>query len=226
MEQTILDDQFANATNGYTVAFKTLLSATEAEATAAFLREKGIDCVVEHPRVRFNVITQSDGSTGIYRILLKSENDILLAQNALHEISDADIAALPKDYYLFGFTTEQLSNIITTEKDEWGEFDYALAQHLLAQRGENIEAIKASAASVPTYKPEKMRTALKVLLVALCLMANPIPLISAYKYYTATVLDANGKKVYQYDSGTRAFAEWLLLLFVAGCGLVYYVFFR
>lgn len=222
----ILDDDRANAIKDYDIAFKTLISATEAESTVEFLKEKGVDCVLEYPRVRFNVITQSDGSTGVYRIMLKSENDILLAQNALHEISAADIAALPKDYYLFGFTTEQLSNIITTEQDEWGEFDYALAQHLLTERGENIEAIKTSAAAAPPYKPEKMSGALKILLIALCLMANPVPLISAYKYYTATVLDANDKKVYQYDSGTRTFAEWLLLFFVAGCGLVYYIFFR
>jgi hypothetical protein len=225
MEAVILDDLFS-ATEGYDTAFKVVLSATEAESIAAFLQEKGIDCMVERPRIRFNVITQSDGSTGVYRIMLKSENDILLAQNALSEISAADIAALPKDYYLFGFTTEKLSQIITTEKDEWGEFDYALAQHLLTQRGENIADIKAAAASFTPYKPENMRTALRIFLVALCFAGNPIPLISAYKYYTATVVNSNGKLVHQYNESTRAFVQWLPLFFVFGCFIIYRAFFR
>ena len=43
-----------------------------------------------------------------------------------------------KDYYLFEFTDKELTEIIL-KPDEWGNFDYQLAQKLLKERGKEIK---------------------------------------------------------------------------------------
>lgn len=42
-----------------------------------------------------------------------------------------------KDYYLFRFSDEKLMEIII-KKDEWGKFDFVLAQKILKERGKEI----------------------------------------------------------------------------------------
>ncbi len=43
-----------------------------------------------------------------------------------------------KDYYLFEFTDQELTEIVM-KPDEWGDFDYQLAQQLLKERGIEIK---------------------------------------------------------------------------------------
>ena len=42
-----------------------------------------------------------------------------------------------KDHYLFGFTDEELFEIIS-KPDEWNEFDFQLAKKILRERGKEI----------------------------------------------------------------------------------------
>lgn len=44
---------------------------------------------------------------------------------------------IEKDYYLFDFSDEKLIEIII-KKDEWGKFDFVLAQKILKERGKEI----------------------------------------------------------------------------------------
>lgn len=71
----------------------------------------------------------------------------------------AIIERLPKDYYLFSFTNDELKAIIV-KSFEWSPLDVSLAKALLKERGENPESEdllqQEEAAKITFDSPEKM----------------------------------------------------------------------
>ena len=64
--------------------------------------------------------------------------DFTRAQTALEEYYKQQLEDVDPSYYLFNFTDKELIEIIT-RPDEWGQFDYQLAQKLLTERGLEIK---------------------------------------------------------------------------------------
>jgi hypothetical protein len=60
--------------------------------------------------------------------------DFAVAQRELEKYYRAQIAHAEDDYYLFEFSDAELNEILS-KPDEWGDFDYQLAQQLLRERG-------------------------------------------------------------------------------------------
>ena len=102
----ILDDGLTEPNAKCTFLFKTYLAATIAEDDAYFLRKSGIVCEVHYELSHFGAIYDGDKTTDFFQILLAEESNIDRAHDVLQQISAEDIAALPKDYYLFSFTTK------------------------------------------------------------------------------------------------------------------------
>lgn len=75
--------------------------------------------------------------------------DFALAQQALEQYYREQVQAVDKDYYLFEFSDDELREILT-RPDEWGDFDYQLAQQILKDRGKEI-----AAAVVETLKKQR-----------------------------------------------------------------------
>ena len=71
------------------------------------------------------------------RIKLRSA-DFERANKVLNEYYASQANNISSDYYLFDFNNKELFDILR-KPDEWGNLDYALAQKILADRGENIE---------------------------------------------------------------------------------------
>ena len=61
------------------------------------------------------------------------------------------IESVDKDYYLFEFSNKELLEIIS-KPDEWGYLDYQLAQKILGDRGQNIDA-----ATIQKYKDDRIK---------------------------------------------------------------------
>lgn len=101
------------------------------------LKKNNIDFIVDGA-LTFDPITAfSDSEAGReFSIKLKKENfekaNELLMQSAKEQLEFVD-----KDYYLFGFTDDELMEIIS-KPDEWGMFDYLLAQQILKDRGREM----------------------------------------------------------------------------------------
>lgn len=64
--------------------------------------------------------------------------DFTRAQVALEEYYKQQLDDVDPSYYLFSFTDKELIDIVT-KPDEWGQFDYQLAQKLLKERGLEIK---------------------------------------------------------------------------------------
>jgi len=56
------------------------------------------------------------------------------------EFVKADLENVEEDYYLFDYSDEELTEIVT-KKEEWNKFDYLLAQKILKERGKEINPV-------------------------------------------------------------------------------------
>lgn len=65
------------------------------------------------------------------------------ANTALDAYYQKLVGAVGPDYYLFGFSNEELFEILA-KPDEWGHFDRQLAQKILSDRGQPIDSQQLS----------------------------------------------------------------------------------
>lgn len=73
-------------------------------------------------------------------ILIKVRpEDFAIAHKALEDYYKKQLATVEPSYYLFEFSDEELMEIIA-KPDEWGDFDYQLAQKILSDRGKGINS--------------------------------------------------------------------------------------
>jgi hypothetical protein len=67
------------------------------------------------------------------------QSDFAKADSIILKMSESELETVDKDHYLFGFTDEELFDILS-KPDEWNEFDYQLAKKILNERGKEINA--------------------------------------------------------------------------------------
>src|SRR5438477_6380675 len=84
------------------------------------------------------------------RVKIRQE-DFQKAHAVLEQFYAKQVDLVEKDYYLFEFTNEELLKIIKTP-DEWGHFDYRLAQKILKERGQEIQPKE-----IETLKSERFK---------------------------------------------------------------------
>lgn len=101
------------------------------------LNEYKIQYILEdNSPLNIDSITGLSSHNQDFRIKLLKQ-DFLKADQILTQINLNEIDNVENDYYLFSFTDEELIEILS-KRDEWGLFDYLLAQKILKQRGKEI----------------------------------------------------------------------------------------
>jgi hypothetical protein len=79
------------------------------------------------PTFTFNPLSQE------YSVKIRSE-DFQQLNQVLKEEESKNAEEVDKDYYLFGFTNDELMEVVT-KSDEWSPFDVVLSRKILAERG-------------------------------------------------------------------------------------------
>ncbi len=109
-----------------------------AKETAQALTENGIPNTVVDGTKYFDVsFANNSFAADIHLKMLPANFD--KADNLLESLFKLSLDDVDKDYYLCSFTDQELTAIIT-KPDEWGQFDYQLAQQLLQQRGKTVDS--------------------------------------------------------------------------------------
>jgi hypothetical protein len=103
---------------------------------ANLLRENHIEFEQENIPLQLDTTFGNNELNKEFKIKLKKE-DFEKVDSLLQEISRKQIENVDSSYYLFDFTDKELLEIIT-KRDEWGSFDYVLAQKILKDRGKEI----------------------------------------------------------------------------------------
>lgn len=101
------------------------------------LKANQIEYAIEDNKQFFDATFANNSFNPDISLKLKPE-DFSKAQKVLDSYYQQSTTSVDKDYYLFEFSDQELVEIIS-KRDEWGEFDYQLAQKILSDRGMEIK---------------------------------------------------------------------------------------
>jgi hypothetical protein len=119
------------------VTFREFSDPDVAGEFAAQLSAEGLVFSVENPPgLLDNIFIGTSSAPSI--IIKLNPDDFPKAHKVLEDYYKKVVNLVDSDYYLFSFKDEELYELLS-KPDEWGPFDYQLAQKILRERGKNID---------------------------------------------------------------------------------------
>jgi hypothetical protein len=201
--------------------FKIFNDRETAEDFAEVLSAQNISYFIEEDSLTFDPSYANNPLNKDYAIKI-APADFENARKAFENYFNARIDKADPDYYLFKFSDEELLDIIA-KPDEWGSFDYALAQNILKKRGikiseEEKEHFKADRL-IELAVPEKEKQSMIVGYYVASILFFPIGIIIGWIWGYSKKQLPNGEKIHAYDANTqkhgrRLFIIGILLLLV------------
>lgn len=122
--------------------FDTFLSFNDQDLAgyvAEKLQDRNIDFIIEKSKPLLDGILVDDSLEQNIHIKLR-RTDFQKGHEALEDYYQTQLESVEKDYYLFSFTTQELKELIA-KPDEWGHFDFQLAQKILKDRGDGVDTV-------------------------------------------------------------------------------------
>ncbi len=200
-----------------------------AENLVDLLVDNEIAYEVEEELIAINPLTAINNElTKVYRVRI-SANDFTRVNQLLKERDDQYINDVDKDYYLFDFTNDELTEILEKE-DEWSSFDHELAKKILIERGVDVNIVKLAALSESRLnelrQPEPAQTFWIYAGYFLALFGGLLGIFIGWHLSSYKKTLPNGKQIYAYNDndrkqgriifyiGTGCFVIWLVLKMV------------
>lgn len=148
------------------------------------------------------------------RIKLRQE-DFQKAHSILENYYKTQLDSVEKDYYLFDFTNEELQEIVE-KSDEWGTFDFLLAQKLLKERGkefqpEEIQVLKANRIK-EIARPERVGFSWIFLGYLISILFSPFGIFFGLAITSFKKTLPNGEWVYSYNENDRKHGKTILII--------------
>lgn len=202
------------------LTFQKLSTQDLADEFAELLSANNIDFVIEDTSGFDTTFTNSEVNKE-FRVKLKKE-DFEKANTLLLQISAKQLNNVDKDYYLFDFTDDELIEVVT-KPDEWGQFDYLLAQQLLKERGKEIKPELADALRKQRLKelakPEENQKSWIYAGYALALFGGLFSIFMGWHFLTHQKTLPNGDRVYGYTTSDRKHGIRIFIL-----GIIFLLF--
>ncbi len=118
------------------LTYQKFTDQSEAKELSDLMTKNNIDFQFEDTSASFDPTFTNSELSKEYRVKLKKQ-DFEKADKILIDISRQKLDIVDSDYYLFDFTDQELIEILV-KSDEWGKFDYLLAQKILKDRGQEV----------------------------------------------------------------------------------------
>src|SRR4051812_36844543 len=113
------------------VTFKEFPNPNSALELIEVLKESSLEAIFEEDSIDFDPFYTGNFQRKGFRVKLKKD-DFEKADQLLTTLSSTSIDNVEPGYYLLDFSQEELLEVIF-KKDEWNQFDFLLAQKLLAE---------------------------------------------------------------------------------------------
>ena len=199
------------------IIYKRVFNKDEAVSLAELLQQHNIDALCEEDTFSVDAILSNSELNKDYLVKIKAD-DIEDADNILSLSVSQNLDNIPDNYYLLEFSDEELKEIIINA-DEWGKFDYLLAQRLLKERGKEL-----SSKVIETSRKDRLQQlsqteeASNLLIFAgyFCALLGGIISIfigHSLRYGTKTLPD--GKQYYVYSAKSRNHGYKIYILGIA-----------
>lgn len=198
-------------------SFKTFNEKETAEDFAEILKEYGIDFYIEEDVLEFDPTYANNALDKDFHIMIKQE-DFGKAKQAYEAYFAKGLHNAPPDYYLFSFSDEELKEIMA-KPDEWGTFDYLLAEKILKDRGISITETEKQTLKTERYKvlqeQQKEKPSNILLYYIFCLIVFPIGILIGWAWAYSKKTLPDGKKVAAYDSDIQRHGKIIFALALA-----------
>jgi hypothetical protein len=200
--------------NSNLATFKIFNDRETAEDFAEVLGAENISYFIEEDALSFDPSYANNPLNKDYAVKIAA-GDFENATRAYENYFNALVNKADPDYYLFKFSDEELLDIIA-KPDEWGSFDYTLAQNILKQRGikisqeekEQFKADRLIELAVPATEKRSMIVGYYVASV----LFFPVGIIIGWIWGYSKKQLPNGEKIHAYDANTQMHGRRLFVI--------------
>lgn len=149
-------------------------------------------------------------------ILIKiNPKDFAIAHGILEDYYKKQLDTVETNYYLFEFSDKELMEIIA-KPDEWGGFDYQLAQKILNDRGKGIKSFTVQKLKEQRINelsvPEKANGLLIIAGYFFAIVGVVIGIIIGAHLSTSKKTLPNGQRIFVYRNEDRKNGNIILLI--------------
>lgn len=188
-----------------------------AEELAQQLEQHNIDYVIEEESSTFDPAFTYNPLAKEYALKI-SPSDFERATGLLKGDEIGNVEGIEKDYYLFGFSDDELMEVIT-KADEWSAFDVVLARKLLAERGKEISEQKIEAIHQQRIEelkqPDPPQTSWIVIGYICALLGGLLGIFIGWYLSTFKKTLPNGERVYEYAEADRKHGKRIFYVGIA-----------
>ena len=179
------------------------------------LNEQGIETIVDDNSPPVDVTFTGGGAINNKIEVRIKQSDFDKAELILEKIAETQLSDIDTSYYLFEFTNEELFDILL-KYDEWNEFDYALAQKILKDRGKSVdkellESLKKQRLE-ELAKPEGNQRPWIIGGYFFAFMGGFVGLVIGYLLFTSKKTLPNGEKVFSYAKKDRIQGKYIFYI--------------
>ena len=202
---------------GEFLTFKTFYNKELAEDFATVLTQDNIPFLIEEDALVFDA-SFANHPLNRETYLKVRQRDFVKAHEAYNRYFAAQIDKANDNYYLFSFTDDELREIIA-KPDEWGEFDYHLAQKILKDRGVGVSVEEKAVLSSQRYEDLRTEEDENVSNIVgyyiLSLLIFPVGLMIGWLWSYSKKTLPNGRRIYVYKPSVRRHGKIILVISTA-----------
>lgn len=196
------------------ITYRTLNDATQVGELKAFFEEAGIEHEIENNVLRFDP-SFAHNTFGKQYIVKIAREDFDATDKWMQEAAAVVISTLDEDYYLFGFSEEELIEILR-KPDEWSEIDIELAKKLLDEKGinfgqEEIEKLKETRIK-ELAQPEESQPIWIIIGYVLCFLGGFMGIIIGWELVVRKKTLPNGERMYSHSEKDRTHGKNMLMI--------------
>lgn len=118
------------------ITYQKFNSKEQATELAEIFTQEGIEHQIDDTSAMVDLTFTSNQLEIEFRVKIK-KSDFERADQLVNQLYASQIEFVDKEYYLFQFTNDELYDLLI-RYDEWGKFDYLLAQKILKDRKQEI----------------------------------------------------------------------------------------
>ncbi|UZR97297.1 hypothetical protein [Chondrinema litorale] len=205
------------------LTFRRFGNLEDANTLVEVLKTNNIEYEVEDASPTFDITFSNNKLLNEYYVKLK-QTDFESTEKLLVDTSDISIEDLPKDYYLFDFTDEELIEILI-KPDEWNAVDYKLSQQILISRGKQIDEEFISTLkkkrNEELSKPEKSNSSWRNAGYIFAFLGGLLGVFIGWHLATFKKTLPNGERVYVYSESDRKHGKYILIMGVIFFAIYY-----
>ncbi|MBX2843461.1 MAG: hypothetical protein KTR26_16945 [Flammeovirgaceae bacterium] len=194
--------------------FRSYIDQNQALELEQYLLNQKIDCKLVDNSPTFDVTFANNPLDKNYQVLV-NQLDFSKATDLLEKDAETDLEKIDKDYYLFDFTDEELLEILM-KPDEWGEFDFILAQKLLKERGKNVNpeiiTLLKKQRIAELSKPEENQTQWINSGYLMAFLGGIVGIMIGWYLMTYKKTLPNGEKIFAYSEKDRKHGRNILII--------------